>query len=242
MRVPIAILCFASLLPGCGDATVGLDAYREGRFEDAHTEISRAVEEQGENAPARLRYNHALAALRAGRIGEAEASSKRAAAVAEAPEVVAIAAFLLGNVAFARCELAERQARTLEAEPFAFEVAIRFGEIARDAWQRAAMSRADWPIARRNVERALLMLESLKDRQTRAKRKKEGRPEPRPVPLPEPDPDEPPEGPETEPGEKELSTGEVLALFERLAEKEREKRALRLSARRSRMQDVERDW
>ena len=84
-------------------------------------------------------------------------------------------AFLRGNIAFARCAQASRQARTPLAEPFAFDVAIRHAEKARAFWEQAAMGRDDWPAARRNVERALLVLRDLRREKARSARRNAGR-------------------------------------------------------------------
>lgn len=196
-----------------------------------------------EASPERL-FNRALAALRAGDLTAAEADAKRAAARGD-PEIEALSDFLRGNTAFARCRMAERQASTAAAEPFAFDVAITYARKARRLWQAAAMSRLDWPAARRNVERALLKEEELKrkkaarDEQQRRKTDRPPRPQPRPPPTPGPDaePD-----PAVDPQLKELAPEEVLRLLDKLAQKEKEKRALRRSERKARTAGVERDW
>jgi hypothetical protein len=213
-----AVALLALLLGGCGDS--GADADR---------------------SPERL-FNRALAALRAGDLTAAEAAAESAAARGT-PEIAALCDFLRGNAAFARCRMAERQASAAGAEPFALDVAITYARKARRLWQLAAMSRPDWPAARRNVERALLKEEELgrrkAERQKQPPRRTEAPPKPRP---------KPPAGRDGEsdaavdPQLEELAPEEVLRLLDKLAQKEKEKRALRRSHRRARTAEVERDW
>ena len=241
MRKAILILWFLVLaVLAYREGSQGVAYYRDGRFREAHEAFVSECEEAGEDAKPESFYNRALAALRIENLSDAEVSAEKAAAGESAlrPRTD----FLLGNAAFARCVMAERQAATAAAEPFAFEIAIRYGEKARDLWMQAAMSRPDWPEARRNVERAQTLLESLRGKKNDAERKKAPRPEPTPRPLPDPgnvgpEPEPPPDGKISE-----LSPGEVRALFERLATKEREKRTVREAHRRERMTGVERDW
>ncbi|MHC4163237.1 MAG: hypothetical protein ACYTDU_12665 [Planctomycetota bacterium] len=231
-----ALTLLALLLVGCGDT--GVAAYREGRFRDAHTALKSA----GDDAPAERLFNRALAALRAGDLTDAEGAAASAAARGT-PEIAALSDFLRGNAAFARCRMAERQASTTAAELFAFDVAITYARKAGRLWQLAAMSRPDWPEARRNVERALLKEEKLRrkkaDREKQQRRKTD--PQPRPKPTPEKGRDIEPD-PAVDPQLEELDPDEVLRLLDKLVEKEKEKRALRRSQREARMAEVERDW
>ncbi len=227
MRRAAGALAFAMLLlPGCG----GDDA--------------------GESAAPELLYNRALAALGAGELRAAEIAAEKAAARG-GPEFAALRDFLLGNAAFARSVAASAQAAAPEAEPFAFDLAIAHAEAARRFWQRAALSRADWPEARRNVERVLLQLQDLRGRKEQAEKERKARarlPEP-PPPQADPGPQDPlargeEEGlaPLFEPQPLDRSADLVERLRERLARKENEKRALRQAARRERQAGVEKDW
>ena len=187
-------------------------------------------------------YTRALAALRDGRLEEAESAAESAAARG-GPEIRVLCEFLRGNVAFARCEMVERQAEEPGAEPFAYDVAIAYGEKALRFWRHAAMSRADWPEARRNVERALLKLEELQKKKADKdeQRRRESDPQPRPRPKPKPrggDAEADPDRPQLQ----QMSREQVMGLLEKLAEKEREKLALRRLHRKVRMAEVERDW
>jgi len=184
-------------------------------------------------------FDRTVAALREGDLRGANSAAQKFA-----EEDPVRGGFLRGNIAFARCALAARQAALPEAEPFAYDVAINYCKSARDFWQRAAMSRPDWPAARRNVERALLALDELRRRKDEAdqERRRERDPKPRPDPKPKPPPDgKTDEDPTLTPQLNELSPAEVLRLLETLARKEEEKRALR-RARRKRSFGVERDW
>jgi hypothetical protein len=229
-----ALALLTLLLGGCGDP--GVEAYREGRFRDAHAALQAA----GDDAPAERVFNRALAALRAGDLSDAEAAAESAAARG-GPAIAALCDFVRGNAAFARCRMAERQANTAAAEPFAFDIAITYARKARRLWQLAAMSRSDWPAARRNVERALLKEKELQrkkaDREEQQRKKTDPKPQPKPPPAPDAEPD-----PAVDPQLEELTPEEVLRLLDKLQQKEREKRALRRSHRKARMADVERDW
>jgi len=181
-------------------------------------------------------FERSVSLLREGELSAAE----RAAARVGGP----VEEFLKGNVAFAECLRAEKQAQTAAAEPFAFDVAIAFAEKAERAWRRAAMSRDDWPRARRNVERAQAKAEDLR----RRKREAEDRLRPKPKPKPKPKPEPKPEGdkkvteedPRNDPMLRELPPAEVRGILDRLAEKEREKRTMRGAEREK--SAVARDW
>lgn len=258
------ILATSAFLPllaaACSRTADGFAAWNDGRFEDAHREFAEEAESAGEGASAVLHWNRALASLRIGRPTEAE-SAADAAAERGGEEFAALRDFLRGNAAFARCDVASAQAGSAEAEPFALDVAIAHAETARRSWIAAAASRADWPEARRNVERANLRLEALRKRKAEAEdpRRKRGAPEPRPVPIPPPtDRRKPPDAPgdesapdrpkapgtdaPTEAQTTELSADAVARLFEILEAREREKASIRRSRRAARAGEVERDW
>ncbi|MBD3163215.1 MAG: hypothetical protein GF328_14020 [Candidatus Latescibacteria bacterium] len=239
----LTLLALAAVLAGCGDRGEGARAYREGRFDDAHAAFVAASEAEGEPASPELLHDRALAALRAGELRDAESAAQRALELAD-PEIVPRIEFLLGNIAFARSLLAERQARAVEAEPFAIEVAIRRAKSARDRWRRAAMGRRDWPEARRNVERALRKIRELESLRKEPEGKKERTLDPRPLPVPDPGPEERRTDPDAEPEAQlnELTPEQVATLFDRLSEKEREKLEVRRARRRARMAEVEKDW
>jgi hypothetical protein len=247
-----------ALLLVAGGTDEGLRAYREGRFADAQRAFAEAEKREGDGASAELLYDEALAALQAGDLSAAESAAERAAARGGA-RFAAARDFLLGNVAFVRCERAKAVATRPEAEPFAFDAAIALAETARRRWQLAAASRADWPEARRNVERALLETETLRKLKAAAEEKKKKASSSGPTEPPPPEKSEAPppqtresgdrraEGQESEPApaprasEVELDAAQIARLFDRLFEQEREKQKLRRETR-ARRTDVEKDW
>jgi hypothetical protein len=259
---PLTVAILGLALAACGDAGDGLAAYRDGRYADAHRLLSAALRDAGPSASGELAADAALAALRDGAFDEATSAAKDAAARGDA-DVAGFAEFVRGNAAFAKCDVAEAQAKTPEAEPFAYDLAIRWAAAARDAWIAAAASRGDWPEARRNVERANLRLAALSQAKAEreAQRRRTGPPKIRPKPLPsggKGDPPADPAPPQPAPGAQtgkepkvpggdeavvtELSPAEVRRLLDRLAEKEREKIALRRAEQEKRRAEAERDW
>jgi hypothetical protein len=221
------------LLAGSDEFDAGVRAYREGRFAEAVLAFDAAGSSAGENASPEVLFNQALAALGARDLDRVQAAAERAAAQGGA-EFAALRDFLQGNVAFVRCERAEEEAKLPGAPPFALDLAITQAGAAREAWMRAATSRADWPEARRNVERALLKLAELERMKQEAEKKKEEEREP-----------EPPDSEEDatlDPMTEELSPEMLKRLLEKIDEKEREKAEVRRAYQRVQRADVERDW
>jgi len=246
MRLVLPWLLLPSILFAAGDDFAsGVRAYEEGRYRDALAAFTEAQIAAGEEAPAELLFNRALAALRAGDLREAEASAARAAERG-GREFAALRDFMRGNAAFQRCAWTEAQANEPSAPPFALDSAIQYAESARAAWQAAAASRDDWPEARRNVERALRKLEELRRKKEEAEKNRPEQPKPKEPEL-RPNPPEP-EGRTTEeettpePQLVELSPEEVQRLLDKLGEKEKEKIAMRQARRRARTVEVEKDW
>ncbi|MBU0756109.1 MAG: hypothetical protein KJ645_13280 [Planctomycetes bacterium] len=244
---PLIWLSLMLLFPWGNDVfEEGVQAYREGRFQKAVEAFARAEKAKGPRAPAELLYDQAMALFRAGDLVKAEYTAEKAL-VRGGETFEGMRDFLFGNTAFKRCETAEARASGPEAEPFAFEEAILHAESARDAWIDAALSRPDWPEAARNVERALLKLEQLKIKQAAAKRQNKKTPDQK---MNEAPPCLPPPG-ATDPGEEEVKVKAVMdelpaegvqRLLEKLAEKEKEKMAVR-KARQARQQaEVEKNW
>ncbi|MFG0319490.1 MAG: VWA domain-containing protein, partial [Planctomycetota bacterium JB042] len=128
--LPLLVLA----LVAAGAAAVdGERALREGRFAEAHDAFAAAVAAAGDEAPAELLWNEALAALAAGRPREAEIAAE-VAAVRGGTSFGPRRDFVLGSAAWARAARAEAQASGPEAEPFAFDLAIAQVDAARDAW------------------------------------------------------------------------------------------------------------
>ncbi len=149
----------------------GMDAYREGRFQEALEAFVQAEAAAGEDASPELLYNKAMSALRAGEIEQVESTVEKAAARG-GNEFSALRDFLYGNVAFERCLKAQEKASQPGAEPTSFDAAISQAQAAKQFWELAAMSRPDWPEARRNVERVVKKLEELKKQKEEAEKKK----------------------------------------------------------------------
>jgi hypothetical protein len=159
---------------------------------------------------------------------------------ADSAHGVAARKFLRGNEAFAVSVALEEEGSRPGGDPEALRVAEMRAEDALAFWQSAATTRADWPEARRNVERALLRLQGLREK--RGGRKPPDAP-PRPEPPPpEPPEEEPPPAPDPSLQTAELPPGRVLDLLDLLRAREDEKRAARRAWRRTRSADVEKDW
>ena len=233
------------LLVAGGDFAAGVAAYREGRYSEALEAFARAEREAGERPSPELLFDKALAALGAGELDTAEDAAGRAAALGGA-EFAALRDFLAGNAAFLRSVDAERETLKPLPPPSAFDVAIAEAETAGRAWQRAALARADWPAARRNVERALLRSEALRQRKAAAEKDRQTMPKPRDVLASEAEqPNPPPPQPEPEPDREPpvaLSREQLLALFEKVDAKEEQRVALRKELREKQRARVERDW
>ena len=209
---------------------------------------------------ARDAYDEALAALTDGDLEAADAAAERAAGGDD--DVAPYGAFLRGNVAFAKAMLIAEEAKKPDADPRLRAPAIAYAENALAFWRTAATSRSDWPEARRNVERALLLLESLRERRSENDPQRrpppgsqdgtpeEAPPAPPPPPEPTPPPPIPGPGPEDDGPEEvpttvettELPAADVLRLLDLLERKEGEKQAVRRVRQRRRSGDVERDW
>jgi hypothetical protein len=223
----------------------GVAAYRAGRYDAAQLAFAAAARAADGDRAGLFHYDEALAALQAGALDAAEAAA-RAAATNGGDELRGSCDFLLGSVAFERARAAAVEAHAPGASSQTFDRAIALCDAARQAWQRAALSRVDWPAARRNVERALARLADLERERAQAQQREQeggegaGRPPPQPVAVPQPAPTT------TKPAavapEHELAPEEVEHLFEKLDEQERKKRLLREASRRATAPAVERDW
>jgi len=251
VKAALVALALLALSGAEDDFELGLSAYRAGRFADALAALTRAEEAAGSEAAPELVYDRALSALRAGALAEAETAAQRAALRGGA-EFAARRDFLLGNVAFARCDLAQRAATAPGAEGGEYDAAIAQAEVARSAWQRAQVARPDWPAARRNAERAerrLAELEKLRGEAFERKKQREERPVLEPEAAEGAPPPEPTDDTRTEEELRtdrepvvELSAEEIAHLLDDLSAKEQEKLALRRQRREAQREPVEKDW
>lgn len=160
-----------------------------------------------------------------------------------AEDAEARATFLRGNRAYALSLQAEAESLRPGGDPTAAEAARSLTEDALAAWRMAAATRRDWPEARRNVERALLRLDLLRERA-----KDGGKPRPEPDSQPPPPPPPVP-GRDTNPVEAptvletgDLPTADVMKVLDVLKEKEKARRETRRAEREARGGGVERDW
>jgi hypothetical protein len=198
--------------------------YAAGRFEAARAALAAELAARGPAAPPDLRGNLALAALRVQRTGEAEAAAQPLAD-ADQPVWRQRGEFLLGLCAWQRADQAILAAQLPDAEPMAFEFAVRSVEAAWHHWRRAAAIAPGDPAAARNAERAWRRLAEVRAARDAAT----SRPRPEPAPPPPPAiPAGPPEATRPELTTGTLSAAELARLRQRLQQKEREKQRLRL--------------
>lgn len=217
--------------------------YRAGRHAEALAGFAALLAERGDAAAPELLANTALAALRLQRAADAEGPARRLRQHAEAGHR-ASGAFLLGHAAFQRCLRAEAAAKLQDAEPGAWDAALRAADQAVEQWLAADAERAGWPEAVRNAERAAHKRAELQvQRQAAEQNRPAPKQEPdRPVPPPEPTPDEPPEALEPEMVKDALAPAEVARLLDRLQQKDREKRLARQARQAAAATAGERDW
>jgi hypothetical protein len=129
-----------------------------------------------------------------------------------------------------------------DAEPMAWDLALRAAEGAAASWRRCAEHAGELAaVARRNGERALRRLAELRARKAAAEQQRQSQKEQAPPP------EVPPPSPETELAAPDLATAElapaeVARLRQRLQQKEREKRGSRLAAQRDAAVVGERGW
>jgi hypothetical protein len=240
-------------------ATDPLAAHRAGRHQQAYDLLRQRVADGADVDAVALHHDLAVAALAVDDLQTAEtavAEAGRLAAGEGRSSYVAEQHFVLGHLAWRRGEAAARLAMQVEAEPFAFRPAILQIKAARDHWFVALVRRGeDWPMARRNVERAMKRLRELEDLRARAEEQRRkaggGKPNVKIVPEGKDDPEaQQPRGARSGQEQEhragalrvELSAAQLQSLFERIEQREQEKRAGRLQRRAATGARVERDW
>lgn len=147
------------------------------------------------------------------------------------------ATFLKGNAAYEASVGYERDAEAGDGE--AFKAAVMRAEDALAYWQRAAATRADWPQARRNVERALLRVKQLREQKRDSGKKRK---DPKKKDEPDKKDDEALKAPPRRVATKALPEGRVLGILDLLEKREQARRALRKKRRAEQSALVERDW
>ncbi|MBL8753660.1 MAG: hypothetical protein JNK15_10185 [Planctomycetes bacterium] len=243
--MPTAAALWLALVPlvAQADAAVigkALADYRAGRYPDAFAALQAECSRLGDAAPAELRFDLALAALRVQRSGDAE-DAVRGWLVEPSGPRRADAEFITALAAFQRAERAALAAQLPDAEPTAWTMAVQAMERAAACFQRAEAARAGWPEAQRNRARAEVRLRELQAARDRAAAKAKQEQAPKELPAPKPDPGKAEEAvPELEVAT--LPPHEVAALLQRLQQKDLKKRTLRQEAQRRAVTGGARAW
>lgn len=252
------------LLPGCGRMQEARELAAAGQHAQALALLEQELAAAGAGARPELHVNLGLCALRVGRHERARAAFA-AAEAAGGPAYARYGAFLRGQLAFLASRDLEAQAAQPGADPALLEGALMRAEDALAAYRLAARSTPDWPEARRNMERALLRLEALREQRRTGT---QGAPQPRLRPQPGPPagpapgtPASPPPGtpPGTPPAPptpgasaqadegarvvtRDLPAGELGQLGALLRRKAAERDAARQGQRARASAGVEKDW
>ncbi len=216
----------------------------------------------GDDSAAIEMWNRGYEALQRGAWREAE---QAAAQAARAGADRARCDFLRGCAVFEQARLAAKQADTPMAEPFVFDVAIRYVETALQHWQSALMADEASPHAdalRRNIARAHILRDDLEQKKKAAVDRTRRPPRPNPKgqdpgakdppktdkpkdaaskPPPDPSKTDAP-APTNKLPQTSLTADEVKQLLDRLETREREKRVTREKRMRARSAEVDRDW
>jgi len=235
------LAAFALQGPAPDDSSVekALADYRAGRYQAAFDAFRHQLDARGEQAPAELRLDAALAALRLSRTRDAE-QALQPLVDAPPPAFAADVRFLQGRIAWQRAERAAAAARLADAEPMAWTMATRSLQRAHEHFVAAAHARDDWPAACRNAERALRRLtevERERDAAAAPGAKQERLPEP-PPPQPGSDPEEVAPVLQAAP----LSAAELRLLQQRVLQQQRDKLRQRADEQRAATTAGERDW
>lgn len=238
LRVGIALLGTVAMALGQDPAAVA--DYRAGRFDAAHAAFSAEVVARGSAAPAELRADTALAALRLRRAGEAELAAQPLLAHQD-PLWRGRGEFLLALAAWQRAERAIAAAGLADAEPMAWDLAVHAAEQAFQHWCRAAVLLPLDLAARRNAERVQRRLAELRRMSELAAAQRTRRSEPEPPPPP-PDAPGPAEAATPELVQQPLSAAALARLRAQLRRQELAKQQLRQTAQRRSAVAGERDW
>lgn len=205
-----------------GAAAEARAAYVAARYDAALALWQQRLEQLGDAAPPELRANTALAALRTHRPADAERAARPLLSHDDV-QWRARGAFLFGLAAWQRADTAVAAAELPDAEPMAWDLAVRHLDEAWRHWRAAAGGVPRDERAVRNAERAWRRLADVQQRRERAQR--QARREP---PPPPPEPTDPGEAAPPELAVQALSAAELQRLRERLQRNERDKRRVRL--------------
>ncbi len=138
----------------------GVREFNEGHFRKSY-ELSGSLSRDPEFADqGAVHFNHALAALSVGELGESRVALELSCAWGGL-RFETIRTFLLGNIAFAHCEKMEKLSQRVEAGLPAHDSAITWANSAIAHWAEALNEKKHWPEAIRNIERAKRKLQIL---------------------------------------------------------------------------------
>jgi hypothetical protein len=220
---------------------VGVQSFEEGDFAKAFQLFKERDQAMGENAPASLLFNRALAALRIQKPKDAEISAERAAARG-GKSGFALRDFILGNAAFLRAERATKEIELAEGGPRAQERALLHFHRSIQHW-RAALGRNSFrPEATHNIS---LSKKRIQETQNQAKsRSRPSRKEKSPSLTPSKKPKSP-RFPKKNPPQKNtphLRPKDIQTLLQTLAKNEKAKWELRRKQRRKHPPTSGRSW
>jgi hypothetical protein len=239
MKARAGLTAWALVSAAVAQQAAAVDDYRAGRHEAARAAFAAELSALGAAAPAELRADLALAALRVQRTGEAEAACRP---LLDHPESAwrARGEFLLGLAAWQRSDRAVAAASLPDAEPMAWDLAVRATASAFAHWCRAAALQPDDLAARRNAERAqrrLVEQQQARDLAVQQRRSKQ-------APEPPPPADTPGPAEQVQPAlvQQPLSAAELQRLRQQLWQLEQTKQRLRQSQQRDAARAGERDW
>ena len=215
--------------------------YAAARYEPALQALQAELAQRGDAAPAELRLDAALCALRLLRSRDAE---ELVAPLTDDARWAAEAAFVLGLAACQHAERAVVAAKLADAEPMAWAMATRAIQGAELQFRQVVALRPDWSEGVRNLERTLLRRRAI-EAEREASKAPDAKKEDAPKPEPEPPKDQAESAPEVvipEIAVAELTNKELLELQQRV----REQQQLKVSGRQQRSQSGSRvgghDW
>ncbi len=243
-RALVVAIALAAPLAAQVDAAAvaaGVAAYRAGEHAAAFAAFQEQAARAGDDVPSEVRWNLALAALRVHRSLDAETAVAPWLRASD-PADRSAAEFVGAMASFQRAERAAAAARLPDAEPLAWAMAMQAMERSVASFVQAAATRGGWPEAERNATRARARLAELqRERDAAAQRDPRTEQAPQPPPPP-PAPAAPPEDAPVELAAAPLSAAELARLRQRVAQRDREKLAIRRESQRAAVRAGERAW
>lgn len=219
----------------------GSAALTAGEFERATESFEAALSRAQPREREHLRLALAQAALLAGDLPRATASLEALPEALPAP-LAERRALLAAALRHRRAERQAELARTVEAEPFAWQAALRDLEAAEQLWRQAldlGLFAGDRPEQRRNWQRTRALRLEFERQAAAAQKPPESTPEPPPPGETEIVAEQPQAAP---PEPAALGPDDLLLLLERLEARARIKRAEREQRARRSAASGQRDW